>query len=220
MLDEPICFKWLIMFVYIYIYVLYVLRYCPLYIKSPIISPLHPQEKCLSPNWLVLVYYRYYTILLYIYNIYIYTTYAYMMFASLGSKTGCGRKLPSLGRRAEHAGAGYAAFQWAKWMRCFDSPWGKWAMPMEGFELRTRMGSPGDRYSFQWFQCRSAPEDACCSWSCAGHQMYSTGSKRSLSKICAICWDKGLPILFQGHCPSRFSSTTRVQLREDVFCTA
>jgi hypothetical protein len=26
--------------------------------------------------------------------------------------------------------------------------------------------------------------------------------------------------LFQGHCPSRFSSTTRVQLREDVFCTA
>ena len=36
--------------VYIYIYVLYILRYCPLYIKSPMISPLHPQEKCLSPN--------------------------------------------------------------------------------------------------------------------------------------------------------------------------
>ena len=35
----------------------------------------------------------------------------------------------------------------------------------------------------------------------------------SLSKMFA-------KIFFQGLCPSRFSSTTRVQLREDVFCTA
>ena len=185
------------------------------------------KSKLISVSILYILYILYYNMYIYIHNIYIYNINIYnirlhctwCLLLWQGSKTGCGRKLPSLGRRAEHAGAGYAAFQWAK-CRCFDSPWGKWAMPMEGFEFRTRMGSPGDRYSFQWFQCRSAPEDACCSWSCAGHQMYSTCSKRSLSKICAICWDKGLPILFQGHCPSRFSSTTRVQLREDVFCTA